>query len=217
MGLNESGDVAGYSDLVGDQYGVLRPFLWRHRLIDLGTFGGTYGTATALNNAAQVAGFAFTNGNYAYHAFRWTNGRMKDLGALNGYCNSNANGINARGDVVGASTSCDLSVSHAYVWTNGNMIDLNDFVPPSSMLTFGEALYINDGGAIAGHATLPNGEFHAVVLIPSDDPSVATKSHVSYHVTATMRHATPKELLAFILAREARLKHMPLLTRFIRR
>lgn len=215
-GLNESGDVAGYSDLAGDQ--TTHPFLWRHgRLIDLGTLGGTYGMGTWLNNAAQVTGFAFTSGNNAYHAFRWTRGVMKDLGALDGYCNSNANGINARGDVVGASTSCDLSVSHAYLWTNGTMIDLNDFVPPSSTLTFGEALYINDRGAIAGHATLPSGELHAVVLLPSDDSSISATSHVSYRFAAATRRATPKELLAFILAKEARMKHMPFLNQLMRR
>lgn len=214
-GLNESGDVAGNSDLAGDQ--TTHPFLWRHgKLIDLGTLGGTYGIGTWLNNAAQVAGFAFTTGNNTFHAFRWTRGVMRDLGALDGFCNSNANGINARGDVVGGSTSCDLSVSHAFLWANGAMIDLNDFVPPSSGLTFFEALDINDRGAIAGHALLSNGELHAVVLIPSGRSSAAAMNHVSYRLSATAKRATLREMLTFILAREARMKHMPFLFRAIR-
>lgn len=213
--LNESGEVAGTSDLSGDQ--TFHPFFWRHgRLIDLHTLGGDYGSGTWLNNAGQVAGWATTAGNSAFHAFRWTSGVMTDLGTLDGFCNSNANGINARGDVVGASTSCDYSVSHAYLWTNGNMIDLNDFVPPSSALTFVEALDINDNGAIAGHAILPNGDLHAVILLPGGRSGVAAERLAPYRLAATAKRPTLREMLAFLLTKEARMKHMPLLSRLVR-
>jgi len=49
------------------------------------------------------------------------------------------------------------------------MIDLNTFVPPGSDLTLTEAILITDDGEIAVQAALPNGDQHAVLLIPCDD------------------------------------------------
>src|ERR1700693_5850001 len=52
---------------------------------DLGTLGGYYAGATAINNRGQVVGYAATmskdrTGRYISHAFLWENGRMRDLG-----------------------------------------------------------------------------------------------------------------------------------------
>jgi probable HAF family extracellular repeat protein len=211
-GLNASGDVSGMSDLAGDH--AFHPFLWQHgTLIDLGTLGGDLGNGAWLNNAAQVAGWAYTKGNNAFHAFRWTKGVMTDLGTLPGDQCSNANGINARGDIVGASSSCGYGAS-AYLWRNGTMIDLNQYVPPSSALHLSESLYINDNGAIAGHGVLPNGDLHAFILLPNGSPMLAER-HISYHLTAPAKHPTLREMLTYLLARDARMKHMVFLNREI--
>ena len=46
------------------------------------------------------------------------------------------------------------------------MIDLNAFVPPESDLTITDGESINDRGEIAGSGMLPNGDFHAILLVP---------------------------------------------------
>ena len=46
------------------------------------------------------------------------------------------------------------------------MIDLNRFVPKRSHLTVTDGETINNRGEIAASGMLPNGDFHAVVLIP---------------------------------------------------
>jgi probable HAF family extracellular repeat protein len=57
VGLNNSGEVVGYSNLAGDL--ARHPFLWsRGVLKDLGTFGGLHGVALAINDAGHVVGCA---------------------------------------------------------------------------------------------------------------------------------------------------------------
>jgi probable HAF family extracellular repeat protein len=56
---------------------------------------------------------------------------------------------------------------HAFLWENGGpMIDLNTFVPLGSDLRLTAASTINDRGEIAVNALLPNGDQHAIMLIP---------------------------------------------------
>jgi probable HAF family extracellular repeat protein len=172
-GLNNSGEVVGQSNLAGDiQY---HPFLWDGgTLKDLGTLGGDNGSAIALNDAGVVAGEA----NLAtpcpgcgepqvYHPFLWKDGVMTDLGVVPGDRCGFAWGINARNQVVGASGVCHGGVD-AFLWENGTIVNLNTQVASSALhLTY--AWWINDRGEIAGTGVLPNGNQHAVLLIPTEE------------------------------------------------
>jgi probable HAF family extracellular repeat protein len=171
-GLNNSGQVIGWSDLIGDT--VAHPFLWdpnaSPHLQDLGTLGGSKGLATALNDAGEVAGGSTTQDDQEFHAFFWWKGVMTDLGTIGADTCSVAHSINAHGQVVGTSGDCAGTFEiHGFLSEKGGpMIDLNDFVPPGSDLTVTDGETINDGGEIAGTGMLPNGDFHAIVLIPCD-------------------------------------------------
>jgi probable HAF family extracellular repeat protein len=174
-GLNNRGQVIGQSDLGGIY--TAHPFLWdperEPHLRDLGTLGGTFGFATSLNDAGEVAGGATTSGDKELHAFFWRNGVLTDLGTIGSDTFSVAHSMNAKGQVVG--TSGDFAGTpeiHGFLSEQGGpMIDLNKFVPRSSELIVTDGETINDHGVIAGSGMLPNGDFHAIVLIPCGEVS----------------------------------------------
>ncbi len=57
-------------------------------IVDLGTLGGTFSIAQAVNPSGQIVGFSFT-GDGEIHAFSWTKANgMINLGTLNGYTHS---------------------------------------------------------------------------------------------------------------------------------
>ncbi len=174
--LNNRGQVAGTSNLLGDQ--TAHPFLWeRGRLRDLGTLGGSFATANWMNENGEVVGGSYTANDEAFAGFFWRNGVMTDVGSVAGDGCSNANGINSMGQVVGESFSCSEDAHHAFLWKNGGpAIDLNIFVPPGSNLQLTEAQFIGEGGEIAGAALLANGDFHAFLLIPDDKKDEAANS-----------------------------------------
>jgi probable HAF family extracellular repeat protein len=168
--FNNRGQVAGESNLAGDL--TSRPFLWDGRVLkDLGTLGGSVGFATALNDIGEVAGGARTADDEALHAFFWRNGVMTDLGTIKDDTCSVAHSMNSKGLVVGTSGDCDdVFEMHGFLSEQGGpLIDLNDFVPPGSDLVITDGEAINDRGEIAGSGMLPNGDFHAIVLIPCWD------------------------------------------------
>jgi probable HAF family extracellular repeat protein len=170
-GLNNKGQVVGQSDLAGDT--TTHPFIWdrekRPRLRDLGTLGGTFGFATSLNDSGQVAGAATTKTDQALHAFLWEKGRMADLGTVKGDGCSVAYRVNANGQVVGASGDGCHEV-RAFLWQQGGpMMDLNDLITHRSRLVLTAGEFINDRGEIGASGVLPNGDHHAILLVPCDD------------------------------------------------
>jgi probable HAF family extracellular repeat protein len=124
--------------------GGQRPVLYDgNATIIVGTLGGQFGVATAINDARQIVGESDTaNGNF--HAFLFNNGVINDLGTLGGD-NSHASGINEAGHVVGWAQVAD-GTPHAFFYNGGALQDLG--VLPG--FTASWATGINSSGQIVG-------------------------------------------------------------------
>jgi probable HAF family extracellular repeat protein len=188
--LNDRGQVTGNSWLAGNQ--TVHPFFWdRGVLIDIGTFGGSNGTAFDLSDSGEVVGTADFPGDFIHHAFVWKNGVMTDVGVVPGDLCTNGRAINSRGQAIGTSTNCMGVIQHMFLWENGTIFDLSALILPGSDLEVVEAWDMNDRGEIAAVGILPNGDEHAVVLVPASADEVATASPLTQtshpHVTRVAR------------------------------
>jgi probable HAF family extracellular repeat protein len=178
--LNNRGQVAGYSDLPGDA--TIHPvFGDRTGMKELGTFGGDNGNATWLNDEGQVVGTADFPGDVIHHAFIWQAGVKTDLGTVDGDLCTNGVGINSRGQAIGTSTDCQGNVLHLFLWDHDSMLNLSSLILSGSNVIFDDPAFINDRGEIVGNGLLPNGDQHAVALIPCDDDHPGIE-HCDYSV-----------------------------------
>jgi probable HAF family extracellular repeat protein len=163
-------------------------------LTDLGTFGGDNGGALWNNDAGDVVGRADVTGDQIHHGFLWKHGVMQDLGTFGNDPCSNANIVNASGQVIGTSTDCHGTRLHIFVSDNGGpMIDLNAFVPPDSGERIDDPRFINASGIIAGQAILPNGDEHAVVFVPCGNDSDSDCREASGNSNAVMSRPAPNK------------------------
>jgi probable HAF family extracellular repeat protein len=135
VAINNTGQIAGSVHLAD---GSSRVVLYSGgALQDLGLPAGAFSYASAINDAGAITGRTMVNDEA--HGFLYQNGALTDLGA-----NTSGWGINARGDVVGASYTEEGTFG--FVYSAGTFMQL----PNLGTGRLGVAVDINNHGDIAG-------------------------------------------------------------------
>jgi probable HAF family extracellular repeat protein len=176
--INNRGQIVGNSTLAGDA--THHGYFWdRKTLTDLATLGGNNSEANSVNDAGVIVGRADLPGSLTHDGVLWTrkHGVMTttDLGVINNDPCSTAFAINSSGQIVGDAGVCFVG-GDAWLWENGGpMVDLNTLALPGSGLHLADARLINDRGEIVCTGVLPNGDLHAVLLIPVEGEGKANR------------------------------------------
>jgi probable HAF family extracellular repeat protein len=122
--VNDLGQIVGNSATTAPPWLVRDPVLWdAGTIVDLGSLGGSFGLATAVNASGQIAGY-LANAAGETRAFLWDSGIRTFLDPLPGDTQSFALGMNGSGEIVGISQSAD-GVGRAVRWTQAR-----DTTPP---------------------------------------------------------------------------------------
>jgi probable HAF family extracellular repeat protein len=156
VALNRSGQVVGFAKVPGDLSFNHAFIAQRNRIQELGTLGGKYSTARAINEQGQVVGDSFTRAGER-HGFVWQNGTMRDIAILEKGNTSIACDINSRGQIVGGANVEPNGKNHAFLWEKGGMRDLG--LLPGGSFSFAQA--INEQGLVAGWADSADEDIHA--------------------------------------------------------
>jgi probable HAF family extracellular repeat protein len=116
--------------------------------------------ANGINENGHIVGLALTS-NFEAHAVMWERGIVTDLGALPGGAFGGAVGVNARGQVVGISSTDPGNglPRSAVLWHGSTATALPLFTGSQE----GFANDVNAAGTIVGVSTDSIGRRHAVV------------------------------------------------------
>ena len=168
--INVAGEIVGIAFNGGGE--ELRAFVYRNGSIDdLGTLGGRYSKAYAINDSGDIVGGSTYPGDSADHAFLYRNGSFHDLGTLPGTSFSVALAVNGSGHAVGYAFSPALG-DLAFLYANGTLINLSALmeVQEAGWQALTEARGINDQGQIVGTGINRLGLRHAFLLTPVPEP-----------------------------------------------
>ncbi len=178
---NDNGQVVGISGICDQAVGrhtAKHAVLWENSgVIDLGNLGAQWwNTPTAINQRGDIVGFAgdpaFVEGDIV-HAFIWTEHHgIQPLLALPGrtpqHVDSEAYGINERGQVVGTSCDANFVDCRAVVWDHSAVpTDVNDLKAPGFSARLESAKDINDNEEITGRAIDANNVRTAYLAVPA--------------------------------------------------
>jgi probable HAF family extracellular repeat protein len=122
-------------------------------MVDLGTLGGAFSDARAVNGNGDVVGFSTLTGtslSTQKDAFLYRAGHMTDLGTLGGP-GSRAYAINNYDEVVGDAFTASLQ-DHAFLYSAGKMTDLGTLGGTPST-----ASGINNVHQVVGSSEVANG------------------------------------------------------------
>lgn len=168
---SRANSINGFNQVVGFSGPALdtpksRAFFWSKStgMIDLGTLGGAYAQAFAINDSGFITGNSQlrSNDSQASHAFLSPSPLgagaigMRDLGTLGGPF-SYGMAINAKNHVVGYSAINKVdSRVHAFWFDGTGMKDLGSLAPNSSKLEDQSvALGVNSSDRVVGYTYLP--------------------------------------------------------------
>jgi probable HAF family extracellular repeat protein len=135
-----------------DSFSITHAFLFTHdQATDLGTLGGNWSRAYAINNQDVIIGISELV-NKQQEAFWYVDGKMSPLAPLAGGESSVAFAVNDRGTVVGGSevphTNSVKVAVHAVLWRNGVPTDIGVLQPNGSSV----AHAINNHDEVVGTA-----------------------------------------------------------------
>jgi probable HAF family extracellular repeat protein len=141
LSINNGGAIAGSYQVVDQSHAFIYS---GGQLTDLGTLGGSWSSAGAINNAGHVAGTSMlSNGNFA--AF-YSNGQsLLNLGTLGG-ANSYGMAISQNGKVAGAAENASGWLN-AFLWTVSGLTNLGTLGGSNSA-----AYGVNSAGAVVGYS-----------------------------------------------------------------
>ena len=162
-GINSKGIIVGESCVAN----AFHPVRFRKPGVidDLGSWGGSYGRAVAINDVGVIVGYATRPGRSTYHAFIWTEGTtLRDVGSLPGLAHSYLGCINSAGVAAGISFDENDVVRRGIVWGEDRLFDLNDLVVPGPYF-IDSAACVDESGRIAATSVF-DGQWRAVLLTP---------------------------------------------------
>ena len=164
-GINALGQVVGFSGRERD--GIeSQAFMWYYQtgMINIGTLGGPYAQAYAINDAGFITGTSQTGAMFVQtHAFIYqaaaTSGAsvaMRDLGVLGGLSSYGMAINNKNNHVVGYSTlqANDARV-HAFLHNGKSMVDLGSLGAKGTDTDVSIALGVNNLDQVVGYSYLP--------------------------------------------------------------
>jgi len=126
----------------------------------LGTLGGVYSTAYAVNESGAVVGLSETSPN-DFAPFLWTAATgMVNLGSFGG--RGQATGINDQGDVVGLSRVSPVGFEHAFLWKPAT--GMKDLGTLGGARSFGRG--VNNLGQVVGLSDDAAGRERAFLWTP---------------------------------------------------